>query len=70
MCAAIQVCRYFNGVVEAMLDLACGSPPRVIVGRLGSPYPNTAFHKQALFFDLHELPDEWYAKEQQHHDDA
>ncbi|MEY2662860.1 MAG: hypothetical protein RIQ35_1177 [Pseudomonadota bacterium] len=28
MCAAIQVCRYFNGVVEAMLDLACGKPPK------------------------------------------
>jgi hypothetical protein len=24
MCAAIQVCRYFNGVVEAMLNLVCG----------------------------------------------
>ena len=28
MCAAIQVCRYFNGVVAAMLDLAYGKPPK------------------------------------------
>jgi hypothetical protein len=62
MCAAIQVGCYFNGVVEAMLDLACGKPP------MGHSRPfwltPSKCHaiQQMLFFDLHELPYERQAK--------
>jgi hypothetical protein len=65
MCAAIQVCRYFNGVARAMLDLACGKPSKgSSAGRFGSPHPNAMTLKQILFFDLNVLPYEWQAEQQ------